>query len=140
MIAIIALSVFLLFYYNSRKNIAYSEETINEYVKKIEKHTNEKDRKKLEQIVQNEISVNQLLGDFSDDDMSIKGMNYYNLTDTVLRVELQCEFKTGIKPYLIMIDNKNSKWETYVTGFIWWNRKNQQSEPTMATTEPASNR
>ena len=45
-------------------------------------------------------------------------MNYYNLTDTVLRVELQCEFKTGIKPYLIMIDNKNSKWETYVTGFI----------------------
>lgn len=108
----------MLFYYNSRKNIAYSEETINEYVKKIEKHTNEKDRKKLEQIVQNEISVNQLLGDFSDDDMSIKGMNYYNLTDTVLRVELQCEFKTGIKPYLIMIDNKNSKWETYVTGFI----------------------
>ena len=55
---------------------------------------------------------------FFDDDMIIKEMNYYNLTDTVLRVELQCEIKKEVKTYLIMIDNKNPKWETYVTGFI----------------------
>ena len=78
----------------------------------------EKDRKKLEQVVQNETAVNQLLEDFFYDDMIIKEMNYYNLTDTVLRVELQCEIKKEVKTYLIMIDNKNPKWETYVTGFI----------------------
>lgn len=119
MIVIIAFSVFLLCLVSlNRKSIVYSEETVNTYIQKIEKCTNEKDRKKLEQVVQNETAVNQLLEDFSDDDMIIKEVNYYNLTDTVLRVELQCEFKKEIKTYLIMIDNKGSKWETYVTGFI----------------------
>lgn len=102
----------------NRKSVAYSKETVNTYVQKIAKCTNEKDRKKLEQVVQNETTVNQLLEDFSDDDMIIKEVNYYNLKDTILRVELQCEFKKEVKTYLIMIDNKNTKWETYVTGFI----------------------
>ena len=119
MIVIIAFSVFLLCLVSlNRKNVAYSKETVNTYVQKIEKCTNEKDRKKLEQVVQHETAVNQLLEDFFDDDMIIKEMNYYNLTDTVLRVELQCEIKKEVKTYLIMIDNKNPKWETYVTGFI----------------------
>lgn len=118
-IVIIAFSVSLFCLVSlNRKSIAYSKKTVNTYVQKIEKCTNEKDRKKLEQVVQNETAVNQLLEDFSDDDMIIKEMNYYNLTDTVLRVELQCEIKKEVKTYLIMIDNKNPKWETYVTGFI----------------------
>lgn len=118
-IVIIAFSVSLFCLVSlNRKSIAYSKKTVNTYVQKIEKCMNEKDRKKLEQVVQNETAVNQLLEDFSDDDMIIKEMNYYNLTDTVLRVELQCEIKKEVKTYLIMIDNKNPKWETYVTGFI----------------------
>ena len=118
MIVIIAFSVFLLCLVSlNRKNVAYSKETVNTYVQKIEKCTNEKDRKKLEQVVQNETAVNQLLEDFFDDDMIIKEMNYYNLTDTVLRVELQCEIKKEVKTYLIMIDNKKPKCDTYVTGF-----------------------
>ena len=77
MIVIIAFSVFLLCLVSlNRKNVAYSKETVNTYVQKIEKCTNEKDRKKLEQVVQNETAVNQLLEDFSDDDMIIKEMNY----------------------------------------------------------------
>ena len=52
MIAIIAFSVFLLCLVSlNRKSIVYSEETVNTYIQKIEKCTNEKDRKKLEQVV-----------------------------------------------------------------------------------------
>ena len=64
------------------------------------------------------MAVTQLFKDFSDENMIVKDISYYNLTETVLRVELQCEFRVSIKTYLIMIDNKNTQWETYVSGFI----------------------
>lgn len=118
MVIIISFILIFLFIDNKYKRVEYSKETINEYIQKIEKYTNEKDRKKLERVVKNEVAVRQLFEDFSDEDMIVKNISYYNLTETVLRVELQCELKATVKTYLIMIDNKDLKWETYVTGFI----------------------
>ncbi len=50
--------------------------------------------------------------------MIVNDMSYYNFTETVLRVELQCEFRENLNTNLIIIDNKDLQWETYVTGFI----------------------
>lgn len=66
----------------------------------------------------NNISTKQLLLDFSKNKLTVIDKSYYKITDSILRVELVCDYDNERKTYLIMIDNKKPKWEVYVTGFI----------------------
>ncbi len=62
---IMILSFLIFLFINSKyRYVEYSKKTINEYVQQIEKYMNEKDREKLERVVNDEVDVNQLFEDF----------------------------------------------------------------------------
>lgn len=119
---IMIIAIFLLLCFciltSSKKRITYNRKRINEYIQKIQLYTNKKDRNKLRKLTQNDDAVNQLLKDFSNKKMKVMDVSYYNLTDTILRVELKCDFLKQFQTYLIMIDNEDYRWKVYVTGFI----------------------
>lgn len=119
---IIIIGLFLLFcccfLANNKRRITYNKKRIDEYIQKIQLYTNKKDRNKLKRLIQNDDAVNQLLSDFSNKTMKVIDVSYYNLTDTILRVELKCNFSKQSQVYLIMIDNEEFKWQVYVTGFV----------------------
>ncbi|MBS6504053.1 MAG: hypothetical protein KH415_21020 [Clostridium sp.] len=99
-------------------SIPFGPDKIDSFIQDIEKYTNEQYEDKLNKITNNDVSTQQLLSDFSKNKLKVVDKSYYKITDSILRVELICDYDNESKTYLIMIDNKKTKWEVYVTGFI----------------------